>query len=218
MFTFAIGDIHGCVDQLAQLLDDCRRFAKGQPTTFVFLGDYIDRGPDSRGVIQTIMDTQAADPDRVFALAGNHEDLLLASLTSHDAIGRWLANSGGATLRSHGVTSPKDLPVEHLAWIRNLPTHYDDGQRFFVHAGIRPGIPLDQQTREDKLWIREPFLSADADHGRLIVHGHTPQRDGKPDIHPNRVNVDTGAVFGRKLTAAVFTDSERMPVEFLQTA
>jgi len=110
-----------------------------------------------------------------------------------------------------------EFPQDHLTWIRNLPTHYDDGQRFFVHAGIRPGIPLDQQTREDMLWIREPFLSADADHGRLIVHGHTPQRNGKPDIHPNRVNIDTGAVFGRKLTAAVFTDSERMPVEFLQT-
>ena len=218
MLALAIGDTHGCLDQLTRLLDDCRRFAKGQQTTFIFLGDYIDRGPDSRGVIQTIIDMQAVDPDRVIALAGNHEDLLLASLTSHDAIGRWLANSGGATLRSYGVTSPKDLPADHLAWIRNLPTHHDDGQRFFVHAGIRPGVPLDQQTREDMLWIREPFLSADVDHGRLIVHGHTPQRDGKPDIHPNRVNLDTGAVFGRKLTAAVFSDSERMPVEFLQTS
>jgi len=102
------------------------------------------------------MDMQVADPDRVIALAGNHEDLLLASLTSHDAIGRRLANNGGTTLRSYGVTSPKDLPADHLAWIHNLPTHHDDGQRFFVHAGIRPGVPLDQQTRDDLLWIREP--------------------------------------------------------------
>lgn len=150
MLTFAIGDTHGCLDQLTRLLDDCRRFAKGQPTTFVFLGDYIDRGPDSCGVIQTIMDMQAADPDRVIALAGNHEDLLLASLISHDAIGRWLANSGGATLRSYGITSPKELPPDHLTWIRNLPTHHDDGLRFFVHAGIRPGVPLWRVSMDDE--------------------------------------------------------------------
>lgn len=216
MFTFAIGDTHGCLDHLTRLLDDCRRFAKIQPATFVFLGDYIDRGADSRGVTQTIMDMQTADPERVIALAGNHEDLLLRADNFIDEA-RWLDSGGDSTLRSYGISSMTEFPQDHLTWIRNLPTHYDDGQRFFVHAGIRPGIPLDQQTREDMLWIREPFLSADADHGRLIVHGHTPQRNGKPDIHPNRVNIDTGAVFGRKLTAAVFTDSERMPVEFLQT-
>ncbi len=109
-----------------------------------------------------------------------------------------------------------EFPQDHLTWIRNLPTHYDDGQRFFVHAGIRPGIPLDRQTRDDMLWIREPFLSSTDDHGLLVVHGHTPQRDGKPEVHPNRVNLDTGAVFGRKLTAAMFNDDNRMPLEFLQ--
>lgn len=212
MLTFAIGDVHGCLDQLTRLLDECRRFAKESPSTFIFLGDYIDRGPDSRGVINLVMDM----PDRVIALAGNHEDLLLASLTSGDAMGRWLANSGSATLRSYGVTSPKDLPPDHLNWIRNLPTHHDDGQRFFVHAGIRPGIPLDEQTRDDMLWIREPFLTSAIDHGRLIVHGHTPQRDGKPDLYPNRINLDTGAVYGGPLTAAVFSEGERMPFKFVQ--
>lgn len=216
MLTFAIGDIHGCLDQLTRLLDKCRRFARGLPSTFVFLGDYIDRGPGSQGVVQTIVDMQAAAPDRVIALAGNHEDLLLASLDFGDAMGRWLANSGSATLQSYGVTSPKDLPPDHLAWIRSLPTHHDDGQRFFVHAGIRPGVPLDRQTRDDMLWIREPFLSSTADCGRLIIHGHTPRRDGKPELLSNRINLDTGAVYGGKLTAAIFEKDRRLPVEFLQ--
>lgn len=215
MLTFAIGDTHGCLDPLSRLLDECHRFAKGQPSAFVFLGDYIDRGSDSRGVIQTILDMQAANPDRVIALAGNHEDLLLRADNFIDEA-RWLDNGGDATLRSYGISSMTEFPQDHLTWIGNLQTHHDDGQRFFVHAGIRPGIPLNQQTRDDMLWIREPFLSSTADHGLLVIHGHTPQRDGKPDIHPNRVNLDTGAVFGRKLTAAVFTDSERLPVEFLQ--
>ncbi len=120
-------------------------------------------------------------------------------------------------MASYNAISVAGLPADHLAWIRNLPTHYDDGQRFFVHAGIRPGIPLDQQTRENMLWIREPFLSSTDDHGLLVVHGHTPQRDGKPNIHFNRVNLDTGAVFGRQLTAAVFTESARTPVALLQS-
>lgn len=217
MLTFAIGDTHGCSAHLAELLDQCRRFAKGKASKFIFLGDYIDKGIDSRGVIQTVMDLQAANnPDHVIAIAGNHEELL-RHWHIDDGIGRWLVNGGGATLRSYGVTSPKDLPPDHLAWLEALPVCHDDGQRFFVHAGIRPGVPFDQQTRDDMLWIRSEFLNSKADHGRLIVHGHTPRRDGKPEIQPNRINLDTGAVFDRPLTAAVFLDSERMPVEFLQT-
>jgi len=215
MLTFAIGDIHGCLDQLTELLAQCRRFANDQPSKFIFLGDYIDRGPDSRGVIQTIMDMQANDPPSVIALAGNHEDLFLGS-HANDGMGHWLANGGSATLRSYGVTSPKDMPSNHIAWIRSLPVVHDDGLRLFVHAGIRPGVPLDRQTREDTLWIRSEFLNSTADHGKLIVHGHTVRRDGKPEILANRVNVDTGAFRGGPLTAAVFIDSERMPVDFLQ--
>jgi serine/threonine protein phosphatase 1 len=215
MLTFAIGDIHGCLDKLTELLDQCRRFAKGRPSTFIFLGDYIDRGPNSRGVVQTVLDMKVAEPNRVIALAGNHEDLL--SLTDTSAgMGRWLANGGGATLRSYAVTSPKDLPADHVAFLRDLPTYHDDGRRLFVHAGVRPGIPLDQQTRDDLLWIREPFLSSPIDHGRLVIHDHMPTRDGKPNIRPNCINLDTGAVFGQTLTAAVFVVGERNPVAFLQ--
>lgn len=216
MFTFAIGDTHGCCDKLARLLDDCRRFAGSRAARFVFLGDYIDRGPDSRGVIDCIIKMQATEPDKVVAVAGNHEDLLLAALASREAVGRWIANGGDATLRSYGVRSLHDLPPDHLSWIGGLPTDHDDGLRLFVHAGIRPGIPLDRQSRADMLWIREPFLASTADHGRLIVHGHTPQRDGTPEICRNRINLDTGAVFGGKLTAAVFAPDERMPLTVLQ--
>jgi len=215
MLTFAIGDIHGCHDKLARLLQECRRYADGRPTKYIFLGDLIDRGPDSRAVVQTVMDLQAHEPENVIALAGNHEELLRASDTSH-GLTQWLANGGSDALSSYGVTSPKELPPTHISFLHNLPTHYDDGQRFFVHAGIRPGVPLDRQSRDDLLWIREPFLSSAADHGRIIVHGHTPIRSGKPDIRLNRINLDTGAVFGRALTAAVFVDRELYPTDVIQ--
>lgn len=215
MLFFAVGDIHGCLDKLLELLDQCRRFAKGRPSTFIFLGDYIDRGPDSRGVVQTVMDMTIAEPERVIALAGNHEDLLRQTDTSA-GMGRWLANGGGPTLRSYGVTSPKDLPAAHLAFLTGLPLFHDDGLHFFVHAGIRPGVPLDEQAREHLLWIRRPFLDSKADHGRLIVHGHSPTPDRKPLVLPNRVNIDCGAIFGGRLTAAVFQPDVLMPVDFLQ--
>lgn len=215
MLTFAIGDIHGCHGKLERLLGECRRYADGRPTKYIFLGDLIDRGPDSHAVVQTVMDLQAHDPTNVIALTGNHEELLRASDTSH-GLTQWLANGGSEALRSYGLTSPNDLPPDHTLFLHNLPTHYDDGQRFFVHAGIRPGVPLDRQNRDDLLWIREPFLSSDADHGRLIVHGHTPVRSGMPDVRQNRINLDTGAVFGRALTAAVFVEGELAAVEYLQ--
>lgn len=215
MLTFAIGDVHGCSGKLTQLLDLCRRFAKGRPAKFIFLGDLIDRGPASRQVVQTVLDMKTANPELVIALAGNHEDLL-SKTDTNQGMGRWLANGGGPTLRSYGVTSPKDLPPEHLAFLRDLPIHYDDGLRLFVHAGIRPGIPLEDQTRDDLLWIRREFLDSIEDHSRLVIHGHSPTRDGKPILRPNRVNIDTGAVFGKALTAAIFSDIKRDPIKFLQ--
>jgi serine/threonine protein phosphatase 1 len=163
------------------------------------------------------MDMQLANPAGVIALCGNHEDMLL-NAHKHDAVVEWLENGGSATLRSYGVAAPSLIPSDHLTWLEGLPDHYDDGQRFFVHAGIRPGVPLHQQRRHDLLWIREPFLSSSIDHGRLIVHGHTPLRDGQPDLRSNRINLDTGAVYGRPLTAAVFDESTRRPVDILQTS
>lgn len=216
MQFFAVGDIHGCLDKLIELFDQCRRFARRRPTKFIFLGDYIDRGPDSREVVQFLIDLQARHPDDVICLCGNHEDLL-HHLDDPRHVASWLANGGDTTLRSYGVRSPDKLPADHLKWLLGLPTSFDDGQRLFVHAGIRPGLPLDQQTRRDLLWIREPFLSSTVDHGRLIVHGHSPTDGNLPDIKPNRINLDTGAVFGGPLTAAVFIEGERSPVRILKT-
>jgi serine/threonine protein phosphatase 1 len=127
----------------------------------------------------------------------------------------WLRNGGTATLYSYRVPGPIQLPRQHIEWFRSLPTFHDDGKRFFVHAGVHPARPLDQQDEHDLLWIREPFLSSGKDFGRLIVHGHTPIPSGVPDQRPNRQNIDTGAVYGRALTAAVFIDDNIEPVRFL---
>ena len=215
--TYALSDIHGCLDKLEALVAQCRADAKNDAAKFVFLGDYIDRGPDSRGVLEFVMDLQARQPNQLICLCGNHEDLALNAINDPGAIDLWVTiNSGDATLRSYGVTNPPELPADHVAWLRALPTHHDDGRRFFVHAGIDPDRPLGQQTRHDLLWMREPFLSDPRDHGRFIVHGHTPLRSGQPDLRGNRVNIDTAAVLGGPLTAAIFDDRTPEPVGFLQ--
>jgi serine/threonine protein phosphatase 1 len=186
-----------------------------QPAKFVFLGDYIDRGPDSRGVVEFLINLQSQQPDLIVCLAGNHEELALAALYAGE-YENWLRNGGDETLRSYGIGSVADLPPHHIDWLSTLVDQHDDGRRLFVHAGINPLRPLDQQDDHDLRWIREPFLSDDRDYGRLIVHGHTPLQTGTPDQRHNRLNLDTGAVFGRPLTAAVFTNEITAPLRFLQ--
>jgi len=215
--TYALSDIHGCLDKLRRLVAHCETDAAGGGAKFMFLGDYIDRGPDSRSVIEFIMAMQARDPDGVTCLVGNHEDLALNAIDDPREIDLWVdRNSGDRTLASYGVARPSDLPADHIAWLRALKTHHDDGLRFFVHAGIDPSRPLDAQHRRDMLWMREPFLSDPRDFGRFIVHGHTPLRGGQPDLRRNRVNIDTAAVLGGPLTAAVFEDGRAEPAGFLQ--
>ena len=114
-----------------------------------------------------------------------------------------------------GIEHPSELPPQHFDWIAALPLAFDDGRRTFVHAGVDPARPLDRQSEHDLVWIREPFLSSARDYGRLIVHGHTPLTSGFPDVRPNRLNIDTAAVYGGPLTAAVFTDDATGPVAFL---
>jgi serine/threonine protein phosphatase 1 len=213
---YAIGDIHGSLQKLRDLIARCERHAGDRPTAFVFLGDYIDRGPDSRGVVDTLMNLQARLKDRVIALKGNHEAVAVEIIDGKAEAEFWLREGGAATLRSYGVRTLGGLPDEHVTWLRSLPLRYDDGRRFFVHAGIDPDRPLDAQNDSDLLWIREPFLSDPRDHGRLIVHGHTPRAAGVPDLRSNRLNLDTGAVFGRALTAAAFAAARRDPIGFLQ--
>src|SRR5262245_33597795 len=217
MRIYAMSDIHGCRDKLERLVERCRADAGNEPARFGFLGDYIDRGPDTRGVLDCVMDLQRRWPGDVTCLCGNHEDLALNAIDDPSEIELWVAYNGGdKALRSFGVTSPSAIPARYVEWMRGLATHVDDGARFFVHAGIDPDRPLDRQDRHDMLWMREPFLSDPRDFGRFVVHGHTPVRDGRPDLRHNRVNIDTAAVLGGPLTAAVFRDNVPTPVGFLQ--
>jgi serine/threonine protein phosphatase 1 len=216
--TYAIGDVHGCLDQLQCLVELCERDAGEGQSKLIFLGDYIDRGPDSRGVIEFLMDLQKWSPDEIICLRGNHEDLLFAALDGEDAELNWRQNGGNSTLKSYKATSPGEVPAKHIEWIRSLPLFHDDGIRFFVHAGVHPDRPLHQQRQRDLLWIREPFLSSNTDFGRLIVHGHTPIPSGVPDQRANRLNIDTGAVYGRALTSAVFAEHNVTPLKFLSTS
>jgi serine/threonine protein phosphatase 1 len=212
--TFAVGDIHGCLDKLNRLLAACEAHAGARPAHYVFLGDYIDRGPQSRGVIDLLMAKQAARPGTVVCLRGNHEQMAIDAHARVRAIPLWLANNALSTLRNY---DGKRISPEHLAWLNALPFCHDDGLRFFVHAGIDLTVPLAAQTPEVMVWMREPFLSkCDAvDCGRFIVHGHTPVPGGSPDLRRRRVNLDTAAVMGGPLTAAVFDDTQPPPLAFL---
>ena len=216
MLTYAVGDIHGSLAKLKNLVAHCERDAAGRPLRFVFLGNYIDCGPDSRGVVEFLIALQARGPGALTALMGNHEALALAAFDDSLAIGGWRLEGGDATLCSYGAVSVHDLPRKHVDWLRSLRLMHDDGDRLFVHAGVNPEKALDAQDDADVLWIAEPFLSDARDYGRLIVHGHTPTANGRPDLRANRVNLDTGAVFGRPLTAAVFENGQTKPIAFLQ--
>jgi len=213
ILTYAIGDIHGCHTLLVQLLEKIREHAGNQNHRLVFLGDYIDRGPNSASVVSTVRYLQESGPDRVVCLKGNHEDMLLKSLDNADEATQWLDNNGGyETLNSYDGVVPDDV----IEWLATLPTHHEDERRFYVHAGFLPGRPVADQTDRDKLWIKEPFLSANEDFGKHVVHGHTPQMSGHPDVRQHRTNLDTAAVFARALTAGVFTNTQDSATEFLQ--
>ena len=214
LLTYAIGDVHGHVDKLRKLIERCREHADSRPMRIVLIGDYIDRGPDSNGVIGELSGLQRSRPFEVICLRGNHESDMLACAHGGDP-SQWLSNGGLQTLASYGITRAKDIPRAHLDWAATLPLTYDDGRRLFVHAGINPDLPLDAQKDVDLLWIREPFLSYRGQYGRLIVHGHTPTSSRKPDNRRNRVNVDTAAGYGGPLTAAVFSEASTPPIEFL---
>jgi len=211
---YAVGDIHGSYDKLTRLLKHCHTHRGRRSARFVFVGDYVDRGRHSREVVDLLIDMQRAEPRQVSCLRGNHEEMLLTA-SRHCDQALWLCNGGDMTLRSYNVRSAESIPGEHLAWFESLPLSDCDDKRFFVHAGIDPGIPLDRQNKNTMLWIREPFLSDQRDHGLYVVHGHTPLETGLPEHRHNRLNLDTGAVFGGPLTAAVFDDTAIGPIAFI---
>jgi serine/threonine protein phosphatase 1 len=219
LFTLAIGDIHGCFEALRRLIARCETFLGARDAQFLFIGDYIDRGPQSKDVVDILMTGQTSQARRLVCLRGNHEDMLVRAAdkrrSDHELM-KWWGNGGEATLKSYGADDPSDLPIAHIDWMRSLPLYISEAHRLFVHAGVRPGIALSSQSAEDLLWIREPFLSSEKDHGALVVHGHTPTRSRAPDLRPNRLNIDTGACFGGPLTAAVFSEEKSTPLFFIR--
>jgi serine/threonine protein phosphatase 1 len=215
--TYAVGDVHGQLQKLLSLLALCEEHGKGRTTRLVFLGDYIDRGPESRATVETLIGLQQKAPGRITCLRGNHEAVVV-DIARHAKfeLDPWLRSGGGATThRSYGVDHPSALPQPHLDWMASLPLSYDDGRRYFAHAGVNPSLPLAEQCEEDLLWIREPFLSSDLDFGRLVVHGHTPVMTRTPDLRSNRLNLDTAAGYGGPVTAAVFEEGSTTPIGFL---
>jgi serine/threonine protein phosphatase 1 len=208
---FAIGDVHGHFVKLQNLMERCRAYAaaESQPARFVLLGDYIDRGPDSGRVLEYL----ASRPPDVLAVMGNHEDMLLQSLDDTDAADRWFRNGGLATLDSYAVLAASEIPAAHVDLIRSLPVFIDDGLRLFVHAGIDPANPNGRDPHI-LMWTRK-HPPENAHLPRFIVHGHTPTASHRPELLANRLNLDTGAGWGRKLSAAAFHDGKSRPVAFL---
>lgn len=227
---YVIGDIHGRFDLLtilyAELARDMER-AVPQQAAEIFLGDYVDRGPQSREVVNWLIQSEPVTSERI-CLMGNHEAMMLQSLDRPEALRGWRDVGGLETLHSYGVSPPiamsaRDqksvhqsfraaLPAEHGAFLRSLPARAEFGDYFFVHAGVSPARDLASQRTQDLLWTREPFLSSTADFGKIVVHGHTPVK--RPDVRPNRINIDTGAYMTGRLTCLVLEGEAR---RFLQT-
>jgi len=189
----AIGDIHGCLEPLQRLL------AMVAPTTedqLVFLGDYIDRGPESAAVVDHLLALRAEQPQTVF-LRGNHEQMLLDFLAGDDPT-MFLLNGGSRTLASYQVRGAWPLPAPHRAFFESLPLYYETERFIFVHAGLRPERPLADQTASDLLWIRQEFFGSDYAWDKTLVFGHTPLQ--QPLLTASRIGLDTGCVYGRQLT------------------
>ncbi len=205
---FAIGDIHGCPDELGAIL---RRIAPRADDTVVFVGDYVDRGPSARDVVEQLLEFERGPAEVVF-LKGNHEDMMLSFLGLPGHYGdSFLFNGGAATLDSYGVSEGnlesaiEHLPEPHLKFFRELSTSYLRPPYLFVHAGVVPTRHLDEQNVEDLLWIRQEFIFSPHVLGETVVFGHTPVRGVLLDL-PYKIGIDTGLVYGGKLTCIEFAE------------
>ncbi len=213
MRVYAVGDVHGRADLLARLFSEIDADLKAHPTpqaVHVFLGDYIDRGPNAREVLDLLV-ARSQRYETIF-LKGNHEVLVEEFLRNPESFAIWRDVGGIDTLLSYGIRPSFNpdaaeqtmlaqrladvLPPAHRQFFRNLKRSFSCGDFFFVHAGVRPGVPLSQQADEDLFWIRDEFLDSEEKFGKIIVHGHNPVVD--VEFHSNRINIDTGAfVTGR---------------------
>jgi serine/threonine protein phosphatase 1 len=226
---YVIGDIHGCTELLDRIIDHIRRDLDRHPSAeavTVTLGDYVDRGPDSRGVIERL--ARNPFPTDYIALKGNHEDFMVKFLRDPLIGPVWARNGGLETLQSYGVPIEElkrhrgyreaasalaaAMPEAHKKFLGSLHLAFSLGRYFMCHAGVRPGVPLNRQNADDLMWIREDFLHCDTDFGQIVVHGHTPVR--APECLPNRINIDTAAVLTGRLTCVVLDGEQR---RFLST-
>lgn len=226
---YAIGDIHGRFDLLEELTAKIRRDLEAlRPSRSIeiFLGDYVDRGPRSRDVVEWLVESPPLADERI-CLLGNHEDMLLKALDDTDWMSNWLFNGAPETLLSYKVAARiiggeagliemqqgfrAALPGSHLEFFAGLRRYVLIEPYLFVHAGIRPGRALAEQDPEELVWIRGPFLDSNEDFGFVVVHGHTPTN--RPEVHKNRINIDTGAVFSGRLTCLVLEGGNRRFLE-----
>lgn len=214
---YAIGDVHGCYEQLVALLEaivaDIARSDGATPASVIFCGDYVDRGPDSAKVLDALVWLRRQAPFDVAFLRGNHEAMLLQFLERPDQALLWLEHDGIGTLASYGVEAgPEEdcyqlrdrlldaMPAAHLELLRALPVRLVRGDYVFVHAGLRPGVALARQSDEDCLWIGDDFLRRDRRFEKIVVHGHSWRTD-RPEVTDHRIGIDTGVYATGVLTA-----------------
>jgi len=195
---YAVGDIHGCYDKLLVLME--KMDIDFESDTLVFLGDYIDRGPQSFEVVAYLADLKQRYANTIF-LKGNHEEMLEKYLSGEDRI-TYLVNGGQQTLESY-MNRPRPegepaIPSTHLEFFKSLRIYYETQNYIFVHAGLKNKVPLEKQKTEDLLWIRRRFIESKYDYGKMVVFGHTPLHE--PLLLPNKIGIDTGAVYGNRLS------------------
>ncbi|HBF42821.1 MAG TPA: serine/threonine protein phosphatase [Desulfobacteraceae bacterium] len=209
--VLVIGDIHGCLDMLIRLMDKVD--LRPDKDRLIFLGDYIDRGEDSKGVVDRILDLKKYS-SQIECLMGNHEAMFLDYLSGINR-GSFLYNGGTKTLESYIAGRSKKeeplVPVDHLQFYKSLKLYIELQDYYIVHAGFRPGVDLMEQEQEDMIWIREPFIHSNYDFGKRVIFGHTPFH--QPLVMDNKIGLDTGAVYGNKLTCLDLYKMEFYSVE-----
>ena len=205
---FVVGDIHGCYLKLKRLMEKLD-WTPGGDDLLIFLGDYIDRGPQSYEVIDTLADL-AERASNVVPLLGNHEEMFLSFLDGSLVPASLYDNGLAATVKTFSAPGQR-LSLDHLRFLRDLVPFYETDDFIFVHAGLQPGLPLAGQSLNDLLWIRDEFLHSDFDFGKAVIFGHTPFKT--PFLAPGRLGLDTGAVFGGPLTCAVLPELNFITVD-----